>query len=428
MAGTAAARSSVRGRAGQRHHVLEVAVDELSVGDRVGDRETAVQERVGLPHEVVVEVLARLVGEVVDGQREDEDGDPDPRRIETLEPRPERGRRPTVAAAGAIEGRCYTALHLVTLQEVGWTDNAPPGWGRPELRSRRVREVRERPSPALRSCSSSVFSFDSCWRTSCCPAPASTPTSARSPPGRPTLAQTARAASTPRRLADYPPGYLYVLWLSARSAAAWPASLAAPTSSAGRPGDADTIVAGLIKMPAILPTSPSPTSSTASSGLARSSSRRERAALVAAGIYLFNPVTWYDSALWGQTDAVGTLVTLVAIAVLIDGYSEAAVGASPCWRRWSSRSSASSRAARRRDPAAPPPLPARTRSARDPVPRALRGWFSEEQASGASSLRRPWRRCCPVRPHHPVRPRHPDADPAHGPHRRRLHVPDRQRL
>ena len=30
---------------------------------------------------------------------------------------------------------------------------------------------------------------------------------------------------------------------------------------------------------------------------------------IAAAIYLFNPVTWYDSAIWGQTDAVGALVT-----------------------------------------------------------------------------------------------------------------------
>ena len=40
----------------------------------------------------------------------------------------------------------------------------------------------------------------------------------------------------------------------------------------------------------------------------------ERAALAAAAIYLFNPVTWYDSALWGQTDAAGALVILIGVA------------------------------------------------------------------------------------------------------------------
>ena len=35
---------------------------------------------------------------------------------------------------------------------------------------------------------------------------------------------------------------------------------------------------------------------------------RDRLGLIAAALYLFNPVTWYDSAIWGQTDAVGALV------------------------------------------------------------------------------------------------------------------------
>ncbi len=33
--------------------------------------------------------------------------------------------------------------------------------------------------------------------------------------------------------------------------------------------------------------------------------RAEALALGAAALYVFNPVTWYDSALWGQTDAAG---------------------------------------------------------------------------------------------------------------------------
>ena len=42
-----------------------------------------------------------------------------------------------------------------------------------------------------------------------------------------------------------------------------------------------------------------------------------RAGLLAAAIYLFIPVTWYDSALWGQVDAVGTLVMVAALVLLV---------------------------------------------------------------------------------------------------------------
>ena len=49
-----------------------------------------------------------------------------------------------------------------------------------------------------------------------------------------------------------------------------------------------------------------------------------RAGLVAAALYLFIPVTWYDSALWGQVDAVGALALIAAIVLLVEGWSEAA--------------------------------------------------------------------------------------------------------
>ena len=49
-----------------------------------------------------------------------------------------------------------------------------------------------------------------------------------------------------------------------------------------------------------------------------------RLSLLAAGLYLFNPVTWYDSAVWGQTDAVGALIILLGVAALIRGNSEGA--------------------------------------------------------------------------------------------------------
>ena len=63
----------------------------------------------------------------------------------------------------------------------------------------------------------------------------------------------------------------------------------------------------------------------AGSGWARpGGSRGTGLALAAAALYLFNPVTWYDSALWGQTDAAGALVLLLGVAALIRGNSEGA--------------------------------------------------------------------------------------------------------
>ncbi len=106
---------------------------------------------------------------------------------------------------------------------------------------------------------------------------------------------------------DYPPAYLYVLW--------------GLGLLAGSAGDA----AELVKLPPILLdiavgyfifrlvrgwTWPGP--------------RSEALALVAAALYLFNPVSFYDSALWGQTDAAGALVLLLGLAALIRGNSEGA--------------------------------------------------------------------------------------------------------
>lgn len=101
--------------------------------------------------------------------------------------------------------------------------------------------------------------------------------------------------------ADYPPGYMYVLWLLGNA----PAS-ALPL---------------LLKVPAIL----------ADLGIAFIvywAARRwlgERAGLIAAALYLFIPVTWYDSALWGQVDAVGALLLIASLVLLIEKRSEAAI-------------------------------------------------------------------------------------------------------
>ena len=98
--------------------------------------------------------------------------------------------------------------------------------------------------------------------------------------------------------ANYPPAYLYVLWL---------------LGTIGHPE--------LLKLPAML----------ADAGVATlvyvlaTRLRDRRTGLVAAALFLFIPVTWYDSALWGQVDAVGTLVAVAALVLLIDGWSEAAL-------------------------------------------------------------------------------------------------------
>jgi Gpi18-like mannosyltransferase len=116
--------------------------------------------------------------------------------------------------------------------------------------------------------------------------------------------------------ADYPPGYLYVLWLVGGLA-----HLLAPLADGG----AGAVAGALIKLPPML--------ADLGVGLAlfwivrRWAGERPDAArlgLAAAAIYVFNPVTWYDSALWGQTDAIGALVVLLTVAALVRGNSEGA--------------------------------------------------------------------------------------------------------
>ncbi|MEZ4596127.1 MAG: hypothetical protein R3C32_04360 [Chloroflexota bacterium] len=112
---------------------------------------------------------------------------------------------------------------------------------------------------------------------------------------------------------DYPPGYLLALW---------PIGV---LSQALGGGDPVSVATPLVKLPAML----------ADIGVgwllcrlvlgwAWPSWRAEGLALGAAALYVFNPVTWYDSALWGQTDSVGALVLLLGVAALVRGNSEGA--------------------------------------------------------------------------------------------------------
>jgi 4-amino-4-deoxy-L-arabinose transferase-like glycosyltransferase len=124
--------------------------------------------------------------------------------------------------------------------------------------------------------------------------------------------------------ADYPPGYLYVLWLLGE------------VGGALTPLVGQNATGGLVKIPGIL----------ADVGVAwllfvicrrwdgqltariHQGVSGETLGLAAAAIYLFNPGIVFDSAVWGQVDAVGTLVLLATIYALGRGWTEvAAIGA-----------------------------------------------------------------------------------------------------
>jgi Gpi18-like mannosyltransferase len=116
--------------------------------------------------------------------------------------------------------------------------------------------------------------------------------------------------------ADYPPGYLYILWLIGGLG-----HLLAPLANTS----AASATTALIKLPPILC---DVVVAYILYHLVRSwrspRSDAHQVALFAAGLYLLNPVTWYDSAIWGQTDAFGALITLVTVAALVRGNSEGA--------------------------------------------------------------------------------------------------------
>ena len=111
--------------------------------------------------------------------------------------------------------------------------------------------------------------------------------------------------------ADYPPAYLYLLW---------PIGLLANQAA-----DPTAAASGLLKLPPmLLDLAVGYTLYRLVLGWAWPGRRAETMALAAAALYVFNPVTFYDSALWGQSDAAGALVLLLGAAALIRGNSEGA--------------------------------------------------------------------------------------------------------
>ncbi len=101
--------------------------------------------------------------------------------------------------------------------------------------------------------------------------------------------------------ADYTPGYLYALWL------------------VGLVGQVAGGVGDLIKLPAIV--------TDIALGLvvyrmALDLGTTERRATIAAAVVIFNPISWFDSTIWGQVDSFGTVFLLLAIRELWRGRSE----------------------------------------------------------------------------------------------------------
>ena len=142
------------------------------------------------------------------------------------------------------------------------------------------------------------------------PARASSPTSPRTSRGPDAWRSTAPAGFYANAgFSDYPPAYLYLLWPVGLAVGA-PAGERRPSSSSCRRSCSTSW------------------SATSSTGWSAAGPGRARAArrwrLAAAALYLFNPVSFYDSALWGQTDAAGALVLLLGVAALIRGNSEGA--------------------------------------------------------------------------------------------------------
>jgi Gpi18-like mannosyltransferase len=117
---------------------------------------------------------------------------------------------------------------------------------------------------------------------------------------------------------DYPPGYLYVLWLLGTIDQAL-----AHLTGAYLP----SVILESLKIPPML------IDACTAFAIYRLVHRwpgltihRERTALAAAAIYTFNPVVWYDSAIWGQTDSVGAFVLVLTVLSLMRGPPEVAAG------------------------------------------------------------------------------------------------------
>ncbi len=103
--------------------------------------------------------------------------------------------------------------------------------------------------------------------------------------------------------ADYPPGYIYVLYAVGLLAKLFGAGIGTPVFNV------------LIKLPAIL-------ADLGSAYIIYRLARKqwdERTSLFLGALIAFNPLVWFDSAIWGQMDSVLALMTLGALWYFIEG-------------------------------------------------------------------------------------------------------------
>ncbi|MBM4408655.1 MAG: hypothetical protein FJ038_08700, partial [Chloroflexi bacterium] len=109
--------------------------------------------------------------------------------------------------------------------------------------------------------------------------------------------------------ADYTPGYLYVLWAVGLVGDVF--SRLGIESVPALGGDWTGV--DLLKLPPIL-------ADLAVAWLiwrmALDLGVRRRVALIAAAIFLFNPITWFDSVIWGQVDSFGVVFLLLGVREL----------------------------------------------------------------------------------------------------------------
>ena len=119
--------------------------------------------------------------------------------------------------------------------------------------------------------------------------------------------------------ADYPPAYMYVLWLLGEVAKFFePIVGGNPIRPLVKlPGMlADVGVAWMVYLIAARFLGERPAIRWLGSGV--------RLGLIGAAVYLFNPGTIFNSAVWGQMDSVGAFVILVSLYCLGRGWTEAA--------------------------------------------------------------------------------------------------------
>jgi predicted membrane-bound dolichyl-phosphate-mannose-protein mannosyltransferase len=118
------------------------------------------------------------------------------------------------------------------------------------------------------------------------------------------------AAAAPNAL--FQPGLLWVLWFSGHLAGL----LAAITGHASA-----EIAPYLVKLPASL----ADIGVGASVYAIATRLADRRSGLVAASLFLVLPVSWYISAVWGQVDSIGALLFVLALLLVMSGWSEAAL-------------------------------------------------------------------------------------------------------